>query len=144
MGKLWQRQTDISKRILLLLTKFKCSNRYAHVSPECMERSPTNMWWQEWRQSGASKQHAEAVVEEHADYDGIAVVWGIGHFKQTVEGCAEACRTYESHLQLGGQAVYRFLHYCYALDLHVCLAKSTSLLLAPLDGCRHLEAMRST
>lgn len=90
--------------------------RYAHVSPECIEQSPTNMWWQEWRRSGASKQHAEAVLEEHADYDGIAVVWGIGHFKQTVEECAEACRTYEPRLNLGGQPAHRLLEPCYALQ----------------------------
>ena len=80
-----------------------------------MEQSPTNSWWQEWRQSGASKQHAEAVVEEHADYDGVAVVWGIGHFTQTVEECAEACRTHEPRLHLGGAPTYRLIQTCSAL-----------------------------
>lgn len=97
-----------------------------------MEQSPTNMWWQEWRQSGASKQHAEAVLEEHADYDGIAVVWGIGHFKQTVDECAEACRTYEPRLNLGGQPTHRLLKIllCIAISAQA-LRSGTSLLPAP-------------
>lgn len=44
------------------------------------------------------------MVEQNADYDGLAVVWGIGHFTQTVEECAEACRSYKPALQQGGDA----------------------------------------
>ena len=85
--------------------------RYAHVNPECLETSPTNVWWHEWQASGASTEHAQAVVERHADYDGLAVVWGIGHFHQTVEECAEACRKYVPSLQQGGKHVLAFSCY---------------------------------
>ena len=74
------------------------------MDPECLEASPTNTWWHEWQRSGASKEHAQAVLEQHADYDGLAVVWGINHFTQSAEDCAEACRSYIPALQQGGDA----------------------------------------
>lgn len=43
------------------------------------------------------------MLEQHADYDGLAVVWGIGHTTQTAEDCAEACRSYSPTLQQGGE-----------------------------------------
>lgn len=111
------------------------------MSPECLEGSPTNTWWQEWRQSGASKQHAEAVLEQHADYDGIAVVWGIGHSKQTAEDCAEACRTYEPRLHNGGQTTFEVMQNCQALQ--PAQQTRTSMWLAasaPAMQCFHLTS----
>lgn len=93
---------DMIKRLSARVCGSPAVDGYAHVSPECLESSPTNTWWHEWQQSGASKEHASAVLEEHANYDGIAVVWGIGHFTPTAEDCAEACRSYEPPLQHGG------------------------------------------
>ena len=86
--------------------------RYAHVNPECLEASPTNTWWHEWQSSGASKEHAQAVLEQNADYDGLAVVWGIGHTTQTAEDCAEACRSYSPTLQQGGECSQYFDSAC--------------------------------
>lgn len=114
MGEHWGVQ--LPGTLLSTALQSLCSFRYAHVSPECLEGSPTNTWWQEWRSSGASKQHAEAVLEQHADYDGIAVVWGIGNFRQTAEDCAEACRTYAPHLHNGGQTTLKVLQHWHVLQ----------------------------
>lgn len=76
--------------------------RYAHVDPNCLEASPTNVWWHEWMQSGGARQHGAAVIDMNTDYDGLAVVWGIGHYTSSVEQCAEACRTYTPGPEFGG------------------------------------------
>ena len=62
---------------------------YAHVKPDCLDNSPTNVWWQR-----AKPTKADLVVhlEHHADYDGLAVAWGIGNTKASVEECARACK----------------------------------------------------
>lgn len=65
---------------------------YAHVDPKCLEESPTAKWWKE-HIIGPNK-FDELVVhkEEHADYDGLAVVWGIGNTKTTLDECAAHCK----------------------------------------------------
>ena len=62
---------------------------YAHVKPDCLDKSPTNVWWQR-----AKPTKADLVVhlEHHADYDGLAVAWGIGNTKASIEECARACK----------------------------------------------------
>ncbi|DBA76497.1 TPA: hypothetical protein ACH3X2_008559 [Trebouxia sp. C0005] len=97
-----QGSEDMLRRLSARVCGSPAAEGYAHVNPECLEASPTNTWWHEWQSSGASKEHAQAVLEQHADYDGLAVVWGIGHTTQTAEDCAEACRSYSPTLQQGG------------------------------------------
>ncbi|KAL4858198.1 hypothetical protein ACK3TF_001688 [Chlorella vulgaris] len=62
---------------------------YAHVKPECLEGSPTNQWWQQHK---PTPDDLDVHIERAADYDGLAVGWGIGNTKASIEECAEACR----------------------------------------------------
>lgn len=55
-----------------------CACRYAHVIPSCLEQSPTNQYWKKWVESGGTPQQLVAHIERNADYDGLAVGWGIG------------------------------------------------------------------
>ncbi|EFN55718.1 hypothetical protein CHLNCDRAFT_134029 [Chlorella variabilis] len=65
---------------------------YAHVVPSCLEESPTNKWWQE---NKPQPDDLDIHIERHADYDGLAVGWGIGNTKGSIEECAEACRQHK-------------------------------------------------
>lgn len=64
------------------------------------------------------------MLEQHADYDGLAVLWGIGHTTQSVEDCAEACRSYIPALQQGGELALPdercmlLLHCCSVVSVH--------------------------
>ena len=62
---------------------------YSHVDPRCFESSPTARLYQ---RLVAAKAVLHAVSEQHADYDGLGVRWGIGHKKQTWRECEQACR----------------------------------------------------
>ena len=61
-------------------------------------------------QSGGAQQHGAAVIDMNADYDGLAVVWGIGHYTSSVEKCAEACRTYTPGPEFGGVPSHSMLY----------------------------------
>ncbi len=89
------------------------------MSATCLEGSPTALWWQQqinatdrWRDlkvqptpqssetgsarpavpdTNACDDNLQAHIEEAADYDGLAVVWGIGNKKATAEDCAAQC-----------------------------------------------------
>jgi hypothetical protein len=52
--------------------------RYAHVVPECLETSPTTVYWRKWMREGGTPEALVAHIEHFADYDGLAVGWGIG------------------------------------------------------------------
>jgi hypothetical protein len=41
---------------------------------------------------GGKQSDLVAHIEEAADYDGLAVVWGIKNTKKTAEECAEHCK----------------------------------------------------
>mmetsp|Transcript_1104 Transcript_1104/g.3307 ORF Transcript_1104/g.3307 Transcript_1104/m.3307 type:complete len:89 (+) Transcript_1104:177-443(+) len=41
-------------------------------------------------------------MEEEADYDGLAVGWGINNKKQSALECAEACRNHRPGPHVGG------------------------------------------
>lgn len=61
---------------------------YAHVDPRCLEESPTARAYRALLASGT----ALALFHElGADYDGLGVRWGIGHFKRTWADCQAAC-----------------------------------------------------
>ena len=42
---------------------------YAHVKPECLETSPTNLWWQV---NKPKPDDLDIHIERGADYDGLA------------------------------------------------------------------------
>lgn len=60
--------------------------RYAHVDPTCLEASPTAQWWKSWltKVEGDVKQ-LQVHFEYEADYDGLAVGWGINNKKATAQ-----------------------------------------------------------
>lgn len=62
---------------------------YAHVKPECLYSSPTAKWW---NTTAPKPEDLDVHLERYADYDGVAVKWGIDHKHETVESCAQACR----------------------------------------------------
>ncbi|GLI68829.1 hypothetical protein VaNZ11_013371 [Volvox africanus] len=65
---------------------------YAHVVPKCLEDSPTAKWWAEYYASGGKQADLVVHIEKQADYDGLAVYWGINNKKASVEECAEHCK----------------------------------------------------
>lgn len=69
---------------------------YAHVDPSCLRNSPTARWWAETK---PTPDDLVIHIERRSDYDGIAVAWGIGNKKRSVEECAEACRQHVPNLQ---------------------------------------------
>ncbi|KAG1663396.1 hypothetical protein FOA52_011674 [Chlamydomonas sp. UWO 241] len=68
---------------------------YSHVDPKCLDASPTAMWWKEYYRLGFRQQDLVAHIEEMADFDGLAVGWGIGNKMATVEDCAAACLAFK-------------------------------------------------
>lgn len=62
---------------------------YAHVDVECLRKSPTAQWYFQFR---PEPDDLVVFVDREADYDGLAVSWGIGNTKASVEECAETCR----------------------------------------------------
>lgn len=79
----------------VLLTTRVCgspaTDGYAHVDARCLEGSPTNVWWQ---RAKLAPGDLEAHIEQRADYDGVAVAWGIGNKKGSIEECAAACKAH--------------------------------------------------
>lgn len=67
---------------------------YAHVNNTCLLNSPTARWWRaaaaEVGVAGMAAR-SQVHIERHADYDGLAVRWGIDHKMDSVEACAQAC-----------------------------------------------------
>jgi hypothetical protein len=66
------------------------ARRYAHVDVGCLRRSPTARWWRGAADAGRLGTLVPW-LEEAADYDGIAVVWGLGHKAASAAACAQAC-----------------------------------------------------
>lgn len=64
---------------------------YAHVDTKCLESSPTAKWWAAYYLRGGRQKELVAHIERAADYDGLAVMWGIGNKKASAEECAKAC-----------------------------------------------------
>ena len=81
------------------ITADSCCCRYAHVDPSCLETSPTSRWHQRYEAAGGRHEDLVAHVEERADYDGLAVRWGINHKTDSVEECADACRNHKPNPQ---------------------------------------------
>jgi hypothetical protein len=65
--------------------------RYAHVKPECLYASPAAKWWQAWEAGGGRREDLVVHIERNADFDGLAVAWGIGNTKV----CCEPTRPQE-------------------------------------------------
>ncbi|KAG2499241.1 hypothetical protein HYH03_002820 [Edaphochlamys debaryana] len=64
---------------------------YAHVVPKCLEDSPTAQWWNAYYAGGGKQGDLVVHIEKQADYDGLAVFWGINNKKNSVEECAAHC-----------------------------------------------------
>ncbi len=77
------------------------ARRYAHVVPQCLVDSPSAKWWFDWEASGGKPDDLVMHIERHADFDGLAVGWGIGNKKASVEECGEACRAHRRNPQGG-------------------------------------------
>ena len=74
--------------------------RYAHVNSSCLEESPTAIWHRRWLAAGGSNQDLVAHVEAGADYDGLAVEWGINNKKGARHLCSQ-------HLSLSVRRAYK-------------------------------------
>lgn len=75
---------------------------YAHVDPACLETSPTAKWWTGWIGDGGTPDELQVHFEYEADFDGLAVGWGINNKKATAQECAEACRNHRPGPHVGG------------------------------------------
>lgn len=69
--------------------------RYNKVVPKCLYDSPTAAWWSRWESGGGQREDLIVHIEQNADYDGLAVAWGVGNKKASVEECGEACRLHK-------------------------------------------------
>jgi len=71
---------DVESPLQRLLSSRECGSPavdgYAHVSPPCLLQSPAMVWWKETQ---PAPEDLVVHIERHADYDGLAVRWGIGH-----------------------------------------------------------------
>ncbi|KAL6771610.1 hypothetical protein ACKKBG_A27080 [Auxenochlorella protothecoides x Auxenochlorella symbiontica] len=80
------------------------TDQYANVQESCLLASPVARWWREARAElgpAALTASMRVHIERRADYDGMAVRWGIGHTQPSVEACAHACLTHEPVPQSG-------------------------------------------
>ena len=64
---------------------------YSHVEPKCIAKSPTALLYKKLFEEGTK---LVAYHDLAADYDGLGVKWGIGHYKATWQECEEACRSF--------------------------------------------------
>ncbi len=78
------------------------ARRYAHVVPQCLIDSPSAKWWFDWEATGGKPEDLVVHIELHADFDGLAVGWGIGNKKASAEECGEACRAHRRNPKGGG------------------------------------------
>mmetsp|Transcript_16133 Transcript_16133/g.22284 ORF Transcript_16133/g.22284 Transcript_16133/m.22284 type:complete len:350 (-) Transcript_16133:166-1215(-) len=72
---------------------------YAHVEPRCLERSRTAI---EHPKDPQDRVKLEVHVETAADFDGLAVVWGLGFKQPSAAACAEACLKHVPPGERGG------------------------------------------
>ena len=70
--------------------------------PQCLIDSPSAKWWFDWEAAGGKPEDLVVHVERHADFDGLAVGWGIGNKKASAEECGEACRAHRRNPKGGG------------------------------------------
>lgn len=87
---------------------------YTSVSKECLMQSPT--FQQYTKPNVALVPH----IERHADYDGLAVAWGINNKVANVEGCAQQCmdhKAVENDLDGFGQFPCNAFAFC---DADIC------------------------
>jgi len=70
---------------------------YVSVDPACLGRSGTARAyrWVRGREGAAGPSEWALWQEERADYDGLAVRWGVGFKKTSARGCALACLEHE-------------------------------------------------
>eukprot|EP00798_Chlamydomonas_sp_ICE-L_P002395 gene2395-8703_t len=64
---------------------------YAHVKPECLETSPTAKWWSHFYKHDGRQSELVVHIEKQADYDGLAVKWGLTNKVASAEECAKQC-----------------------------------------------------
>lgn len=92
--------TVVQDAMQVLMTTRVCGSPavdgYIHVDSKCLRESPTAQWWQNTNPD--SIKDLVTHIEHRADYDGIAVAWGIDNKKSSVEECAAACRAHKMDL----------------------------------------------
>ena len=72
---------------------------YSHVDPKCVEASPTAVTYLKLLNAGT---RLIGFAEQHADYDGLGVRWGIGHKKERWQDCEAACHDFRPGRGGGG------------------------------------------
>ena len=77
--------------------------RYKRVNASCLRASPTALWWQAAKGQLAERSFLEAHVEDNADYDGVAVKWGLGNKAASAQACAQACLEHVPAVQVPGK-----------------------------------------
>lgn len=75
------------------------SDAYASVDRNCLIESPTATWFME--NVYGNKDMLQIHIEKNADYDGIAVRWGLGNKVAHVEECAQMCLDHKVNLEDG-------------------------------------------
>ena len=69
-------------------------NAYLNISNKCLVESNTNKAYSEYMKSNSASTMI-CYREQHASYDGITVLWGIGNKKSSSEECALSCVRYK-------------------------------------------------
>lgn len=82
--------------------------RYAHVNATCLEQAPLARWYREFEAAGGRFEDMVVHLEPAADFDGLAVFWGIGNTKTTAEECAKHCWEHRPHT-VGGEQLPKAL-----------------------------------
>ncbi len=59
--------------------------------PKCLEDSPTAKWYLDYYARGGKQTELIVHIEKGADFDGLAVAWGLGNKKASAEECAKQC-----------------------------------------------------
>jgi hypothetical protein len=89
---------------------------YAHVNVSCILQSPTARWYRQYIAAGGSYHDLVVHIEPQADYDGIAVKWGINHKTATAQ-----VRSYAV-----AAALLLSFPYCYSLAKAAAMTKRTN------------------
>ena len=71
------------------------ADAYVSADPGCLGRSGTARAYRRVREGAAGRLEWALWQEERADYDGLAVRWGVGWKQESARACAEACLAHE-------------------------------------------------
>ena len=71
------------------------ADAYVSANPGCLGRSGTARAYRRVREGAVGRLEWALWQEERADYDGLAVRWGVGWKQESARACAEACLAHE-------------------------------------------------